>query len=121
VELQPPVTCTVGEAKLLPRWDDYSSFHTALHSLESFFALRNKHPHDHLDRKNTLLSYAPQLGQQLLRDYLDMYSLSIAARYECISLTVADVQDQRTSLARIDAKVGPLVLAACSPRNSTPI
>jgi hypothetical protein len=90
-------------------WIVTVAFYTALHSLERFLALRNKHPHDHLDRKNILLIYAPQLGQQILRDYLDMYNMSIAARYECISPTLTDVQDHRARLARIDAKVGPLV------------
>ena len=90
-------------------WMITVAFYTALHSLERYLARRNKHPHDHLDRKNTLLVYAPQLGQQTLRDYLDMYSMSIAARYECASPTQADVQEQRARLARIDATVGPLI------------
>jgi hypothetical protein len=92
-----------------PDWVVTVAFYAALHSLERFLALRNKHPTDHLDRKNLLLSYEPQLSHQILRDYLDMYSMSIAARYECISPALADVQEQRARLARIDAKVGPLV------------
>jgi hypothetical protein len=92
-----------------PAWIATVAFYTALHSLERFLARRNRHPHDHTDRKNILWSYEPQLSRQILYDYLDMYDLSISARYDCISPTTKDIQDQLNRLARIDARVGPLV------------
>jgi hypothetical protein len=99
----------VHRTRIYPDWVVTIAFYTALHSLERYFARRNKHPKDHGDRQVILRSFEPQLGRQVVRDYLDMYSRSVLARYECIPQTDTDIQNQLDRLARIDNKVGQLV------------
>lgn len=94
---------------IYPDWIVAIAFYTALHSLERYFARRNQHPNDHIDRKAILLSFESQLSRQVIRDYLDMYNQSVIARYECVLPSSKDVRDQMSRLARIDAVVGPLV------------
>jgi len=94
---------------LFPDWIATVAFYTALHGIERYFARRNEHPISHLDRKNTLIKYQSQLGQQLLNDFSAMYNTSRLARYNCVSLTPSDIQDQLNRLARIDGKIGPMV------------
>ncbi len=88
-----------------PDWAATVAFYTALHSLERFFARHHQHPDNHDERKTILRTYKMQLGLQFLRDYLDMYNLSITARYECEQPTSKDIQEQLERLARIDAKM----------------
>ncbi|MHB8574674.1 MAG: hypothetical protein ACYDCQ_05020 [Dehalococcoidia bacterium] len=76
-------------------WAITTMFYAALHLVEAYFSRAGTHSSGHVQRKRLIQNH-PTLGA-IWAEYSELEQRSKDARYQCLSFTLAQVQDLRAS------------------------
>jgi hypothetical protein len=77
-----------------PDWAATVAFYRALHLIDAFLAQRGTHPVSHYERNNAVRRLLPGIADA----YLDLYRLSLHARYEALDLFGPEEYDNARGL-----------------------
>ncbi len=88
-------------------WAVVISFYSALHLLESFLSLKNIHCPDHTRRLQWLSVDSDLRKMKIKKSFTFLYTQSLRARYECVTINSNDIKDVNNELSIIESALMP--------------
>lgn len=88
-------------------WAVTIAFYSAMHLIEKFFADKGIHNKNHEVRNNFVAREAVLRRKKIPAKYNLLYNQSIRSRYECVKITLEDLNCVKEALSLIEKELKP--------------